>query len=308
MEEDLYKHLELNSGLSIPQLAFGTGYLNEEVSEIIQEAIRCGYRHIDTGSIYGNESEIGSGIEELISKGEIKREDLFITTKLSNIEKREGEVMRALRNSLERLKMEYVDLYLVHWPMGAPSHQHKHKQKNTPLHIIWREMEDLVDKGLTRSIGISNFSVQLILDLMSYARIPPAVNQVEMHPYLSQTDLLAFCCKLGIVVEAYSSLGAPAAPLPNPHVKYLSQDPLINSLALKYEKTWAQIVLNWGLYYRRSVVIAKTKTPLRIKENLHSQDFHLQQEDYQLIDGLNQGLRIYDPKYWVEYNNIPIFS
>ena len=200
----------LNSGHSIPSIGYGTGLLLDGCSEAITKAIESGYRHIDTARFYCNEHLIGNAINSLIKAEKIKRSDLFIVTKVWN--NLDSDAEKDLRASLSDLQTDYVDLCLIHWPFGTIDE--KFQMKQHPLHVYWRQLEECVRKGLTRSIGVSNFSCQLLCDLLSYAGIKPAVNQIENHPYLPQDNLVKFCQRNGIHVISYCSL-AKGGPTKN---------------------------------------------------------------------------------------------
>lgn len=192
----------LNNGKTIPSIGYGTGLLVEGCVETITLAIEIGYRHIDTARLYENEKLIGIALTSLIKQNKIKRSDLFINTKLWNNIDSDAET--DLRASLKDLQTDYLDLCLIHWPFGKIDENFNMKQH--PLHVIWKQLEGCVEKGLVKSIGVSNFSCQLLCDLLSYAKIKPAVNQIESHPYLPQDNLVKFCQKHKIHVSAYCAM------------------------------------------------------------------------------------------------------
>jgi diketogulonate reductase-like aldo/keto reductase len=191
----------LNNGIEMPLMGLGT-YKLEDIKNSIKTAVKCGYRLFDTASLYDNELEVGLALNECIQEGLIKREEIFLVTKLWNDDHENPE--GALKKSLQLLNMDYVDLYLIHWPMGEVKDGKLIKQ--VPLHKTWAKLEECVNKGLTKTIGVSNFNVQLLLDLLSYANIKPVVNQVELHPYLTQEDLVDFCHRFEIRVAAYNPI------------------------------------------------------------------------------------------------------
>jgi diketogulonate reductase-like aldo/keto reductase len=197
---------------------------------IVQAIVEAGYRHIDTASKYGNEEMIGEAIQEAMKAKDIKREEFFITTKIWFEEY--GDPEAAIRGSLKRLKLEYVDLYLIHWPVGLFSEPKK------PLHVLWKELESLVDKGLTKSIGLSNFNMQLILDLLCYARIKPVSNQIELNPHCAQSNFLKFLKDQNILPLAYAPLGSPLNLKEEGKMKKipLFDEPTLINLSEKYNK------------------------------------------------------------------------
>ena len=236
-----------------------------------------GYRHIDTASFYKNEEAIGRAIQECLAQG-IKREELFITTKLHQEEK--DDVEAAVRRSLKKLQLEYIDLYLIHWMIPKVENG---EIFNTPLHKVWGELERLVEAGLIKNIGVSNCTVALFIDLWSYAKIKPVMNQIELHPYLPQFALVDFLQKkLGVHVTAYSPIGASGFEYKSAALKSLNlfTEPQIVLLAEKYGKSPAQIVLNWHVQHRGHVVIPKTTKVERLSENLLSYNFKLSEEEY----------------------------
>ena len=280
------KVLKLNNGLTCPIIGLGT--TNMKNDEVVYQSIKDGTRLFDTASSYKNEEEVGLGIKRAIDDKIVKREDLFIITKLDVIEKEDPET--ALRNSLKRLKLDYVDLYLDHWPFFKSYHE-PNKFKLIPLKEIWAKMEKLVDQGLTKSIGLSNYNVQSILIILSECRIKPAFNEVEFHPYLYQKGLKEFCDKENIIILSY-----------NPMVKGdyckrsekiikernldLFNETVVLELAKKYKKTPGQIILNWHIHLG-VVPIPGTFTPNRMKENLGAADFTMEEEDIKKLSSFD---------------------
>ena len=213
MEAADQPYTTFNNGVKFPKIGLGSYSLSEgDCKNVVIDAIlNKNYRHIDTASFYKNEDVIGDALKEVFATGKVKREDVFITTKLWNDEK--DDVEGAVRQSLTKLNLDYIDLYLIHFMI--PKFKFEDGQFtfwNTPTHKVWAELERLVDAGLIKSIGISNANTTVILDLWSYARIKPVANQIELHPYLVQNELVAFHEKLGIKVIAYSPLSASAWP------------------------------------------------------------------------------------------------
>jgi len=298
----------LNNGGSIPAIGLGTFGPKESLKEIARSAIiDYGYRLIDTARFYQNEEYLGEAIQSVLKEGKIKREDLFITTKISNDEKGKGEIEPKLRESLKKLQLDYVDLLLIHWPLGATDNETK-KITQTPLYQTWAEFEECCNKGLCKSIGVSNFGVQLLLDMFTYCKIRPAVNQIEIHPYLTQEDLVKFCQDQKIVVQAYSPLGSFGTKdlFWRPWKENILEDKLLKELAEKYKKTPGQIALNWGLR-RNYVIIPKTERKERLEENMKAGSFVMEEEDYAKISKLNKNLRCIDTKYLDIAMRIPIF-
>lgn len=297
----------LNDGGSIPSICLGTYGPKESLKELVRIAVveHC-YRGIDTARNYGNEEFIGEAIQSILKEGKVKREELFVITKIPNHEKGKGEIEEKLRDSLKKLQLDYVDLLLIHWPLGATSKESK-KIVQTPLYQTWAEFEDCRSKGLCKHIGVSNFGVQLLLDLFSYCKVRPAVNQVELHPYLTQEDLVAFCQEQKVVVQAYSPIASMGTIDWRPFKGNLLEDKVLKELAEKYKKTAAQIALNWGLR-RNYVIIPKTEKKERLGENMAAGSFVMEEADYEKISKLNQNIRCFDLKFWDNCLNIPIFS
>ena len=286
--QSITKNVILNNGVSMPIFGLGTSQL-PNVDNIVYESIKLGIRMIDTAMLYNNEVKVGLGINKAISEGIVKREDLFIITKIWYTHKHVPE--EALKSQLKNLNLTYVDLYLDHFPFSI--NEVEGKVIKTPTHVLWKNMEDLVKKGLTKSIGVSNYNAQLILDILSYCEIKPVVNEVEFHPYFYQSDLLEFCKNQDIVVIAYCSM-CKANYIDLLHNKSVNLDLLsekvIIDLGLKYNKTPGQIALNWALAQGVSVIPMSSKVN-RIAENIGSLDFTLSNEDIKEISCLNKSHR-----------------
>jgi methylglyoxal/glyoxal reductase len=257
----------LNNGIKMPWLGFGVHRINDGqgVEHAVRTALEIGYCSIDTATVYGNERGVGKTIRE----SGIPREDIFLTTKVWNDAQRERRTLAAFEESLERLETEYVDLYLVHWPV-------KDCYQNT-----WKEMEEIYQSGRAKAIGVSNFQVHHLEDILRDSQIVPAVNQIEFHPLLVQPELLKFCQEHKIQVEAW-------APLMEGKIVNESS---VQKTAEKYGKTPAQIVLRWDLQHE-VVTIPKSIHANRIAENVQIFDFELSQTDMRELDALDQGMRI----------------
>ncbi len=298
------KTIKLNNGIEMPLIGMGTWKSEpNKVGEAVKYALlEAGYKHIDCASIYNNEAEVGHAFSESFTT--IPRESIFITSKLWNTKHKSEDVEKACRQTLNDLQLEYLDLYLMHWGIAfqsgdnpKPVDENGHAIiTNIPVKETWQAMEKLVELKLVKSIGVANFSRSQLDSLLSYAEIKPAVNQIEMHPYLSQVELLKYCKSKGIVVTAYSPLGRLGVS--TYEVPRLHDEPIILVLAKKYNKSVAQILLNWGLL-RGTVVIPKSVSPERIKENIGAYDFALTRDDIKQIDSLNKDFRFVDPsKDW----------
>lgn len=292
--------LKLPMKLKIPQLGLGTWKsIPNEVGDAVKYAItQANYKHIDCASIYGNQKEIGLVFKSIFNKN-ISRSDIFITSKLWNTDHHPNKVLSACKKTLFDLKLDYLDLYLIHWGLSFKNNLAP-KIDPVPIQDTWEAMEKLVKAGLVKNIGVSNFTTMMIVDLLSYANIFPSNNQVEINPYNSQTELIKFCHSKNITVTAYSPLGGQ----PKEGMPHLLQNPLIQKLAQKYKKNPAQIVLNWGIN-RDTIVIPKSTHPDRILENSQIFDFNLTKGEQQQIDTLNQNHRNCDP---IDFWDIPYFK
>lgn len=258
----------LNNGIDIPSLGYGTFRAKEgqDLAANVKYAIQSGYRSIDTAFIYKNEKSVGQGIRAAIAEGIVTREELFITTKVWNDGISYEETLQAYEDSLQRLGLDYVDLYLIHWPGQDKSYVD-----------VWRALETIYKEKRVRAIGVCNFHVSHMTHLLANCEVVPVINQIELSPKLTQQEIRAFCKQHNIVLEAWS-------PLMNGE---LLTDPTLNSIAKKYNKTAAQIILRWDVQ-SNIVTIPKSMTPSRIDENLAIFDFQLTTEDMALIDAMDE--------------------
>ncbi|KAI9318034.1 xylose reductase [Dichotomocladium elegans] len=292
----------------MPLVGLGTWKIADDHSEeIIYQAIKAGYRLIDTASVYKNEGGVGRGIRKAISEGIVTRKDIFLVTKLWNTFHAKQHVRAACERQLKDLGVDYIDLYHVHWPLPQkyvdPSHHYPtawmHPESNefemerAPLHELWPEMEKLVEAGLVRNLGVSNFNVMLMVDLLTYAKIPPSVLQIELHPYLQQTRLIQWMQKKGIQVTAYSSFGPAAFDTIVPEAKDLVpllEHDTITRIARKHDKTTAQVALRWSIE-RNVAVIPKSANLDRMKSNLELYSWSLDEQDREDIAALDRNVR-----------------
>ena len=288
MEKILFKN-----GDTIPAIGLGTWLSKpDEVFNAVVKAVKAGYRHIDCAYIYKNETEIGEALNYLFSKNIVKREELFITSKLWNSFHAPDRVQAAIQTSLDALQLDYLDLYLVHWPLAfkddvAESARDLISLDELPLSETWNAMIKLKEIGLAKHIGVSNFSILKLQDLISKTTVAPEVNQVELHPYFQQKDMLAFCQSIKIVVTAYSPLGSRHLMKTD---NAITRNESIISMALAHNCTEAQIILAWGMQ-RGTVVIPKSVNEHRILENLGSLQIHLSEEEMAEIEQLNLNIR-----------------
>ena len=278
----------LSDGNKMPKVGFGTYAINDP-DELFKIIVDSGYRHIDTGSYYMNEEAIGTAIQRVLKETDIKREDLYIVTKMWGNER--DDVEGAIKRSLAKLQLDYLDLYLMHWSNAYKiGEDGKPYIAKIPNHKTWSEMENLVEKGLTKSIGVSNFNVQSLLDMLAFWNLPPVCNQIELHPYLVQENLVEFMKKNNILPTAYCPL-KPGVWTGHGVPTSFSENETVKELTEKYGKTLNQIVLNWGLQRGHAVIPKSTKYERQI-ENIECQLFKLEEEDVKKISKMNWGYRV----------------
>ncbi|MEC3981402.1 aldo/keto reductase [Amycolatopsis sp. H20-H5] len=264
--------IELNNGTTIPQFGLGVFQIPEEdTAEAVRGALELGYRHLDTAQMYRNEQGVGEGIRQ----SGVPREDIFVTTKLANDAQGHDPAITALEGSLQRLGTDYVDLYLIHWPLPA-----KHLYVKT-----WRAFEEITRSGKARAVGVSNFQPAHLDALAEKTDLVPAVNQIELHPYLQQAELREYHRAHGIATEAWSPIAQGE----------VLGDDVVKGLADKHGKSAAQVVLRWHVQLG-NIVFPKSVTPDRVKENIDIFDFELDADDLKAIETLEAGHRTgFDP-------------
>ncbi|CAK7244611.1 MAG: NAD(P)H-dependent D-xylose reductase (XR) [Sporothrix thermara] len=325
------KTIKLASGQEMPLVGFGLWKVPKETAaETVYNAIKTGYRLFDGAYDYQNEKEAGEGVRRAISEGVVKREDIFITTKLWNNYHRREHVLQMGRHQNETWGLGYIDLYLIHFPCALKyidpaklkypawwmdaEHSIVELDK-VPVQETWQALEQLVDEGITRSIGVSNFQAQLLTDVISYARHPVSSLQIEHHPYLVQPGLVDTARENGVAVTAYSSFGPQSfLELPPDFSKRATSIALlfeavpVAALAAKYGKTPAQILLRWATQ-RGIAVIPKSNNPARLAENLDvASGFDLTVEELAAISNLDLDLRFNDPGFYLPSHPIHVFA
>ncbi|MCA1293504.1 aldo/keto reductase [Paenibacillus sp. alder61] len=271
MIKNLQDTVTLHNGVKMPGFGLGVFKVEEgqELVAAVKAAIRHGYRSIDTAAVYQNEAGVGTAIREALEESLVKREELFVTSKLWNADQGYDSALAAFEASMDKLGLEYLDLYLIHWPVKG-----KYKES-------WRALETLYREGRVKAIGVSNFQIHHLQDVMEGAEIKPMVNQVEFHPRLTQKELLQFCREQGIQLEAWSPLMQGE----------LLNDPVLQEIGAKYGKTVAQVILRWDLQHG-VITIPKSTKEARIIENASIYDFSLSEEDMNRIDALNENRRV----------------
>ncbi len=300
------KSFELHSGDQIPALGLGTWQMTDEAAEAVSAAIQMGYRHIDGAWIYLNEKGVGQGIADGIAESGISREELWVTSKLWNDCHRPEHVQPALERTLSDLGLDYLNLYLIHWPIA-------HRQgcmrpetgddflslEQVPLAETWTAMEECHSNGLCKNIGVSNFSIKKLQALIDGCNVKPVVNQVESHPFFQQRELLQFCEEQTIRMIAYSPLGSAGRPdhLRQSDEPSLFENDVIRSLAEKYGDSPSQIILAWAVN-RGTIPIPKSSNQEHMKQNLAAASLELDEEDMKKMTTVERNFRYIDGSFW----------
>jgi alcohol dehydrogenase (NADP+) len=291
----------------MPALGLGTWKSKpNEVYQAVIDAIETGYRHIDCAPIYGNEAEIGKALSKVINDGVVKREELWITSKLWNNAHAADAVVPALKKTLKDLQLDYLDLFLVHWPV-AVKQDVMFPEKGSdmvsldkiPIAETWKGMEKCVDEGLAKHIGVSNFSIPKLKDLISTATIKPEMNQIELHPFLQQNKMLEYCQAENIYLTAYAPLGSSdrMQAMKGVDEPSLIENKVIVDIAKSHGKSPAQVLIKWALQ-RGTAVIPKSVNAQRIKQNYEAEDFVLSDDAMQKIADLDQHFRLVNGSFW----------
>ncbi|KAF9449814.1 D-xylose reductase [Macrolepiota fuliginosa MF-IS2] len=308
--------ITLKSGFKMPQVGFGLWKVTENCPDTVYNAIKAGYRLFDGAFDYGNEEAAGKGVKRAIDEGLVKREDLFITSKLWNSFHEKDKIEPIVRQQLKWWGLDYFDLFLIHFPVALKYVDYnKHYPTgwtykgedgvdqgvvpiNVPIQETWQGLESLVEKKLVRSIGVSNFQGALLMDVLRYAKVPVSALQIEHHPYLVQPNLVSLAKQEGIAVTAYSSFGPQSFVELDwekaKSLKPLFEHSLIVELAKKYGKTPAQVLLRWATQ-RGLAVIPKSNSPSRLAQNLDCFSFNLEKSEIKAISALDAGIRFNEP-------------
>lgn len=301
------KYFNIAKSDTLPALGLGTWKSNKgDVGQAVTSALEMGYRHIDCAPIYTNEREVGESFGAALSSGQVKRDTLWVTSKLWNNAHAQKHVRPALERTLKDLQLDYLDLYLIHWPVHFQANITFPKSPDEfiapeaiPVMETWQAMEKLVKKGLIRHIGVCNFNVKRLVDLKQQAAIQPVMNQIELHPYLQQAAMVDYCRENDVLLTAYSPLGSGDRPdaMKKENEPSLLSHPIVREIAANRQCSAGQVLLAWGLS-RNTVVIPKSVNPGRMSENLKAPDIELSAEELKAISELEMGYRFVDGSFF----------
>ncbi len=306
------KTLKFKNGDKLPMIGLGTWKSGKgEVGKAVKAAVNCGYNHIDCAATYGNEAEVGEALSEILQKGKVQREDLWITSKLWNNAHKKEDVIPALKQTLKDLQLDYLDLFLIHWPVAfKPKVSFPKKDDeylsldDAPIIETWNMLLEAKKQGLIRHAGVSNFSIPKLKDLISKTNDIPEMNQVEIHPYLQQEELRQFCKSNNIHLTGYSPLGSGDRPegLKSENEPSLLENEVIKEIVEKHNASPGQVLIKWHLE-RENAVIPKSTNPGRIQENLKSAEINLDDEDLRQIKELDRHFRYVTGEFFVTPGN-----